>query len=229
VVEDEQQIAEIVRSGLSERGFEVTVCSTGHMGFAAATSEAFNAIVLDIMLPGRDGLDILSSLRAQGIDTPVLLLTARNELGDRIQGLELGADDYLAKPFFVEELIARVNAILRRHSGEREHLLEAGALQLDCIKRQASCNGESVNLTTREFSLLEYLMRSPKQVFTRGQILEQVWGYDFDPCTNVVDVCIKRIRQKMKALDHDQIDQQHQIGWFIETVRGTGYRLVPRQ
>jgi DNA-binding response OmpR family regulator len=160
----------------------------------------------------------------EGYDTPVLLLTARNELGDRVKGLELGADDYLAKPFFVEELVARVNAILRRHSGEREHLLEAGALQLDCIKRQANCNGESVKLTSREFSLLEYLMRSPQQVFTRGQILEQVWGYDFDPCTNVVDVCIKRIRQKMKALDTN-----NQIGWLIETVRGTGYRLVPRK
>ncbi|WP_413699918.1 response regulator transcription factor [Psychromonas sp. KJ10-10] len=222
VVEDELQIADIVQSGLSERGFEVSVFSTGHLGFEVAKSGEYSAIVLDIMLPGRDGLDILSSLRALGNQTPVLLLTARNELGDRVHGLELGADDYLAKPFFVEELVARINALLRRQSGEREHILEAGALILDCIKRQASCNGESVKLTSREFTLLEYLMRSPKQVFTRGQILEHVWGYDFDPLTNVVDVCVKRIREKIKAIDIND-----QVGWKIVAVRGTGYRLVP--
>ncbi|WP_339889984.1 response regulator transcription factor [Neptuniibacter pectenicola] len=148
-------------------------------------------------MPGRDGLDILRTLRDVGVETPAILLTARNELGDRVQGLEMGADDYLAKPFYVEELNARIQAVLRRHSGRPQHRLEVGSLQLDCIHRSLHCQGQSVELTRREFSLLEYLMRSPNQVLTRGQLLEHVWGYDFDLCTNVVDVCIKRIRRKM--------------------------------
>ncbi len=142
-------------------------------------------------------MDILRTLRDVGVETPAILLTARNELGDRVQGLEMGADDYLAKPFYVEELNARIQAVLRRHSGRPQHRLEVGSLQLDCINRSLHCQGQSVELTRREFSLLEYLMRSPNQVLTRGQLLEHVWGYDFDPCTNVVDVCIKRIRRKM--------------------------------
>jgi len=223
LVEDEQQIADIVSSGLNNRGFSVDHFTNGHSGFDAAIHGDYGAIVLDIMLPGRDGLSILKELRAKAIETPVILLTARNELGDRVQGLELGADDYLAKPFYVEELIARIHALLRRHQGVRDHIIEVGALQLDCISRQASCHGDSVELTAREFTLLEYLMRSPQQVFTRGQILEHVWGYDFDPCTNVVDVCIKRIRAKINAIDKTGVSAKS-----IESVRGTGYRLIPK-
>jgi DNA-binding response OmpR family regulator len=135
----------------------------------------------------------------------------------------MGADDYLAKPFFVEELIARIHCLLRRVEGSREHIIEVGDLQLDCINRQAKCHGQSVDLTSREFTLLEYLMRSPEQVFTRGQILEHVWGYDFDPCTNVVDVCIKRIRHKICSMD-----KIGRTAGAIESIRGTGYRLIPR-
>ena len=220
LVEDEQKIADFICEGLRVKNFSVTHCADGHKGYEAASSQAFDVIILDIMLPGRDGLDILASLRQTGIETPVILLTARNELGDRVQGLEMGADDYLAKPFYVEELNARIQALLRRHSGRAQHLLEVGSLQLDCINRSLHCQEQSVELTRREFSLLEYFMRSPNQVLTRGQLLEHVWGYDFDPCTNVVDVCIKRIRRKIASLE----GAGKMVG-AIESVRGTGYRL----
>jgi DNA-binding response OmpR family regulator len=176
--------------------------------------------VLDIMLPGRDGLSILKGLRKAGLATPVVLLTARNELDDRIEGLSLGADDYLAKPFFVEELIARMHALLRRVSGERQNMLVVGELKLDRISRELRWRGEAIDLSSREFNLIEYLMRSPGRVFTRTQILEHVWDYDFDPSTNVIDVCIQRVRKKLGALGAE-IDGESPI----ESVRGVGYRF----
>ena len=223
LVEDEQKIADFICAGLRAKNFTVTHCADGNQGFEVASNSKHDAIILDIGLPGRDGLDILRSLRQSGIDTPIILLTARNELGDRVQGLELGADDYLAKPFYVEELSARLNALLRRHEGSTQHVVEVGSLQLNCINRSINCDGQSIELTSREFSLLEYMMRSPNKILTRGQLLEHVWGYDFDPCTNVVDVCIKRIRRKIASLE----SAGRMIG-AIESVRGTGYRLTPR-
>jgi two-component system OmpR family response regulator len=223
LVEDEQKIADFICEGLRAKSFNVTHCADGNQGFEIANNNKYDAIILDIGLPGRDGLDILRSLRQTGNDTPIILLTARNELGDRVQGLEMGADDYLAKPFYVEELSARLNALLRRHEGASQHVVEVGSLQLDCISRSLNCHGQSVELSSREFSLLAHLMRSPNQVLTRGQLLEHVWGYDFDPCTNVVDVCIKRIRRKIASLER----AGKMIG-AIESVRGTGYRLTPR-
>ena len=195
-------------------------CTDGNAGFAEASQGNFDVVVLDIMLPGRDGLSVLRAMRSSGITTPVVLLTARNELGDRVEGLNLGADDYLAKPFCVEELAARLQALRRRLDGDRQNLLQVGNLRLDRITREASCGGVTIELTTREFSLLEYLMRSAGQVFTRGQILQHVWGYDFDPSTNVVDVCVKRIRTKMAALP-----SASDALISIESVRGTGYRF----
>lgn len=223
LVEDEQKIADFVCEGLEAKDLEVTHCADGELGYEVACQKQHDIILLDIMLPGRDGLDILRSLRQGGIDTPVILLTARNELGDRVQGLELGADDYLAKPFYVEELNARIHAQLRRINGIQQNFVQVGTLKLDCINRNLSCQEQFVELTSREFSLLEYLMRSPNQVFTRGQLLEHVWGYDFDPCTNVVDVCIKRIRRKIASLAH----AGKMVG-AIESIRGTGYRLSLR-
>jgi two-component system OmpR family response regulator len=220
LVEDEQKIADFVCSGLAARGLEVTHCDNGNTGLAQACQSNFDVVILDIMLPGRDGLSVLKAMRIAGVPVPVILLTARNELGDRIEGLNLGADDYLAKPFFVEELVARIHALTRRLAGDRQNTLQVGQLTLDRITRQASCSGHTIELTTREFSLLEYLMRSAGQVFTRSQILEHVWGYDFDPSTNVVDVCIKRIRGKMAALPAP-VDTAS----GIESVRGTGYRF----
>ena len=220
LVEDERKIADFICAGFREQGFVYDHCDNGNDGFARASEGGYDIIVLDIMLPGRDGLSILKGLRKAGSVTPVILLTARNELDDRIEGLNLGADDYLAKPFFVEELIARIQALLRRVSGERQNILAVGDLRLDRITREVTLRGQAVDLTGREFNLIEYLMRSPGRVFTRTQILEHVWGYDFDPSTNVVDVCIQRIRKKLGSLGGGEGSEA-----FIEAVRGVGYRF----
>ncbi|MBD2101650.1 response regulator transcription factor [Leptolyngbya sp. FACHB-261] len=215
-VEDEAKIANFVQAGLKEQGFVVDYCDNGDEGYLRAIDNEYDVIVLDIMVPGKDGLSLLKNLRRAGRNVPVILLTARNELDDRLEGLNLGADDYIAKPFFVEELVARLHAVIRRTSGERQNLLAIGPIKLDRITREVTCNQQIVELTSREFNLLEYLMRSPGRVFTRTQILEHVWGYDFNPNTNVVDVCIRRIRRK--------IDPIAGVGW-LESVRGVGYRF----
>lgn len=213
-VEDEAKIADFVCTGLKEQGFVVDYCDNGNDGYLRAMEHEYDVIVLDIMVPGKDGLAILKSLRRSGRNTPVLLLTARNELDDRLEGLNLGADDYLAKPFFVEELVARIHAVVRRSAGERQNFISVGAIKLDRISRTVTCNQQAVELTTREFNLLEYLMRSPGRVLTRTQILEHVWGYDFNPNTNLVDVCVQRVRKKIEPLGG--------IG-YINSVRGVGY------
>jgi two-component system, OmpR family, response regulator len=221
-VEDEAKIAEFVRSGLKEQGFLVDYCDNGNDGYARALELEYDVIVLDIMVPGKDGLAILKGLRRAGRNTPVVLLTARNELDDRLEGLNLGADDYIAKPFFVEELVARIHAVVRRVSGDRQNFLHVGAIKLDRISREVTCDRHSlacslpevIELTTREFNLLEYLMRSPGRVFTRTQILEHVWGYDFNPSTNLVDVCIQRLRKKIEPLGGTGC---------IDSIRGVGY------
>ena len=217
LIEDEAKIADFVRAGLKEQGFTVDYRDNGEDGYMLALDNEYDAIVLDIMLPGRDGLSILRQLRRQGKNTPVILLTARNELDDRLEGLNLGADDYIAKPFFVEELIARIYAVIRRTVGERQNFILVGSLKLDRITREVTCNGQIIELTTREFNLLEYLMRSPGRVFTRMQILSHIWGYDFNPSTNVVDVCIQRIRKKIDSI---------KCLSCIESVRGVGYRFL---
>lgn len=216
LIEDELKIAKFVQMGLKEHGFVVDYYDNGDEGYSQAMDNEYDVIVLDIMVPGRDGLSILKQLRRAGRNVPVILLTARNELDDRLEGLNLGADDYIAKPFFVEELVARIHAVVRRSVGERQNLLSVGPLKLDRITREVTCNQQAVELTAREFNLLEYLMRSPGRVLTRTQILEHVWGYGFNPTTNVVDVCIQRIRKKIDVMDG--------IDW-IESVRGVGYRF----
>ncbi|MEH2151673.1 response regulator transcription factor [Nostoc sp.] len=215
-VEDEAKIANFVRAGLKEQGFVVDYCDNGDDGYLRALDNEYDVIVLDIMVPGKDGLSILKLLRRQGRNAPVILLTARNELDDRLQGLNLGADDYIAKPFFVEELAARIHAVVRRSVSDRQNQLAVGPIKLDRITREVTCNHRAIELTSREFNLLEYLMRSPGRVFTRTQILEHVWGYDFNPNTNVVDVCIQRIRKKIDPIDE---------AVWIESIRGVGYRF----
>jgi DNA-binding response OmpR family regulator len=222
-VEDEAKIANFVRAGLKEQGFVVDYCDNGDEGYLRALENEYDVLVLDIMVPGKDGLSILKLLRRQGRNAPVILLTARNELDDRLEGLNLGADDYIAKPFFVEELAARIHAVVRRstsdvYDGLRlcQNLLCVGSFKLDRITREVTCNQQVIELTSREFNLLEYLMRSPGRVFTRTQILEHVWGYDFNPNTNVVDVCIQRIRKKIDPIDE---------AVWIESIRGVGYRF----
>lgn len=215
-IEDEAKIANFVNAGLKEHGFVVDYCDNGNEGYQRAIDNEYDVVLLDIMVPGKDGLAILKSLRQAHRNVPVILLTARNELDDRIAGLNLGADDYIAKPFFVEELVARIHAVVRRSVGDRQNLLSVGPIKLDCITREVTCNQYVVELTSREFNLLEYLMRSPGRVFTRTQILEHVWGYDFNPTTNVVDVCVQRIRKKLDPIGGS--------GW-LESVRGVGYRF----
>jgi two-component system OmpR family response regulator len=215
-VEDEEKIANFVCIGLKEQGFVVDYCNNGNDGYAHALEFEYDAIILDIMVPGKDGLAILKGLRKEGNSTPVILLTARNELDDRLTGLNLGADDYIAKPFFVEELVARIHAVVRRVSGDRQNILTVHPLKLDRLTREVTCHQEVIELTSREFNLLEYLMRSPGRVFTRTQILEHVWGYDFNPNTNLIDVCIQRIRKKIEKVGGEEC---------LESVRGVGYRF----
>lgn len=216
LIEDDRKIASFVKKGLGEQGLVVDSCDDGDEGYFLATTQAYDVIVLDIMLPGRDGLSILRNLREMKNTVPVILLTARSALNERLEGLNLGADDYLCKPFFVEELVARIHALARRSSGETLNLLQCGSLVVNRISREVRVGENSIDLTAREFSLLELLMRSPNRVFTRTQILEHVWGYHFDPQTNVVDVYIRRLRNKVNVAPGAQ---------FIETIRGVGYRL----
>ena len=216
IVEDEKKIADFMVRGLKSRGFVVDCVADGNDALALAETHPFDALVLDIMLPGRDGLSVLKALRQRGVNVPVILLTARGELEDRIAGFAHGADDYLVKPFFVDELIARLHAIQRRISSAQLNLRQVGALSLNLATREVRMGNQVVELTPREFTLVEFLMRSPGRVFTRTQILEYVWNYDFDPNTNVVDVCIRRIRRKLEPYRADHL---------IETIRGVGYRF----
>lgn len=216
VAEDERKIAGFVRKALVEQGYTVDLATDGDRAYELATSQSFDLIVLDIMLPGRDGLSILRRLREQHNTVPMILLTARSALDERLEGLNLGADDYLTKPFFMEELVARVQALLRRVSGEKLSLLQAGELVVNLITREVKVGERVVELTAREFSLLEYLMRSPGRVYTRTQILEHVWSYDFDTNTNLIDVYIQRLRKKLDPSGRQQL---------IETIRGVGYRF----
>lgn len=216
VVEDQERIASFIGKGLKEQGFVVDITNDGDDGYALALTEPYNAIVLDVMLPGRDGLSILKNLRKKGFSVPVILLTARSELDERLEGLNLGADDYMTKPFYIEELIARLHTVVRRAAGEPSHLLKVGDLTMNLVSRVVTHHKEEVLLSVREFSLLEYLMRSPGRVLSRMQICEHVWNYTFDPDTNLVDVYIQRLRKK--------IDRDSPVK-LIETVRGVGYRI----
>lgn len=216
LVEDEAKIADFARKGLEAAGFIVDHADDGDDGYHLATTGSYDAIVLDIMLPGRDGLSILRNLRDKKNAVPVILLTARSELNERLDGLNQGADDYLTKPFYVEELIARVHAVTRRSAGNELSVLNVADLSVNLITREVTRGEEKVELTTREFALLTYLMRSPGRVYSRTQIHEHVWNYGFEPGTNLVDVYIQRVRKKIGSNGKDSL---------IETVRGVGYRM----
>ena len=215
VVEDDKKLGGFVRKGLEAQGFAVDLCDNGDDGYALATTRSYDAIVLDIMLPGRDGLSILRNLRDQRSTVPVILLTARSALNERLDGLNTGADDYLTKPFYIDELVARLHALLRRASGQPNTLLQHGDLTVNLLTREVKRGAKPVELTPREFALLTYLMRSPGRTFTRAQICEHVWNYHFDPGTNLVDVYVQHLRKKLGDA----------AGPVIETVRGVGYRI----
>ena len=216
VVEDERKTASFVRKALQAEGFAVDVCQNGDDALAAASHTAFDGIVLDIMLPGRDGLSVLRQLRERRNATPVLLLSARGEVNERVEGLDAGADDYLPKPFALAELVARVRALGRRGAEAKATILRVADLTLDTVTRQAQRGGVAVELTAREYRLLEFLLRSAGRICGRMAILEKVWDYDFDPGTNLVDVYVRRLRDKIDAGFEPKL---------LHTVRGVGYVL----
>ena len=216
VVEDEKKTASFIRKALQTEGFAVDVIEDGGLVLAAVEATPFDVVVLDIMLPGRDGLSVVRQMRERRVVTPVLLLTARGEVNERVEGLNAGADDYLAKPFALVELIARVRALARRGAETRALILHVGDLTLDTVTRQVRRGGTLIDLAPREYRLLEFLMRSPGRVRGRMAIIESVWDYDFDPGTNLVDVYIMRLREKIDTGCDAKL---------LQTVRGVGYVL----
>lgn len=218
LVEDELRISRLVARGLTEQGYSVDELALGARVLSYLQAGGYQCLILDVMLPDVDGLTVLKNVRHAGITVPIILLTARNELEDRLAGLNLGADDYVGKPFFVEELAARVHVVVRRKIGQPTDQLQVAGLVLDRLKRQVGQNGRETSLTAREFSLLECLMQYPGRVFTRTHLLQRVWGFDFDPSTNVVDVCVQRIRRK--------IDTAGSKSW-VASIRGVGYSFRP--
>jgi DNA-binding response OmpR family regulator len=216
LAEDEKKIASFIRKALREVGHAVDEVHRGDEALQLASTTPYDVIILDVMMPGRDGLSVLRVLRERRNSTPVLLLTARGEVSERIEGLNLGADDYMAKPFAMDELVARVNALTRRGTGDRSTLLRVADLTVNLITREVTRAGKKIDLAVREFSLLDYLMRSPGRVLTRTQICEHVWDHHFDTGTNVVDVYVQRLRRKL--------DDGHDTK-LLHTVRGVGYML----
>ncbi len=216
VVEDDRKTASFMRKALQAESFAVDVSGHGDEALSMACQTAFDVIILDIMLPGRDGLSVLRQLRAKMVTTPVILVSARGHVDERVEGLNAGADDYLPKPFVLAELVARVRALGRRHQETRSAVLRVGDLTLDTVTHEARRGSTRIELTAREYRLLEFLMRSPGRICGRMAILEKVWDYDFDPGTNLVDVYIKRLREKIDAGFETKL---------MRTARGLGYTL----
>jgi len=216
VVEDEARLLRNLRWGLEEEGYDVLTATDGNIGQQLATTRPVDVVLLDVMLPGRDGFDVLSSLRAAGFRTPVLMLTARDAVEDRIRGLDSGADDYLVKPFAFAELLARLRVLLRRDPAESAIVLRADDLELNLVARRVSRAGKELDLSRREFDLLEYLLRNRNATVTREQIARDVWKDPNVTLTNVIDVYINHLRRKI---------ERPTLRRLIQTVRGVGYRL----
>jgi two-component system, OmpR family, response regulator len=215
VVEDEQRLAAGLQKGLEAEGFAVDVVHNGTDGIWMARENPFDAIILDVMLPGANGYQVCRTLRDEGNWTPILMLTAKDGVWDEVEGLDTGADDYLTKPFSYAVLIARLRALHRRGARARPTVLEVGDLLLDPATRRVRLRGEQIELTHREFAILEYLLRHPDEVMSKREILDHVWDFDFDGDPNIVEVYVRRLRTKL-----------HKDQPVIETVRGAGYRLV---
>jgi DNA-binding response OmpR family regulator len=218
VVEDEKKIARALKEGLESEHFEVVVATTGEDGFFLVNEQTFDFIILDLMLPGRDGLDILKTLRKRGVSTPVLVLTARDAIEDRVLGLDCGADDYLVKPFAFEELLARIRALLRRGRPEQVLRLKLADLEIDLVTRKVQRGGQAVHLTAREYELLEYLLRHAGHTVSREMLARDVWSEpERNPTTdNLIDVHIARLRRKLD----EPFDRK-----LLKTVRGVGFAL----
>ncbi len=216
VVEDERKVASFIKRGLEEEKYLVDAVADGEEGLRYASSGGYDAIVLDVMLPKMDGYSMLRALRALGNSTPVIMLTARGTTEDRVQGLDAGADDYLAKPFHFEELAARLRSILRRSSTDKTTKLTCGDLVLDLVTHFAYRDNKEIELTTKEYALLEYFMRNKGKILSRSMITQQVWKHNFDPESNIIDVYVKRLRQKIEKPERTQL---------VQSVRGVGYRM----
>jgi two-component system OmpR family response regulator len=217
VVEDDSTIASFLVKGLQEAGYAVDAAEDGNRGLQLALTEPYDAAVLDLMLPGRDGLSVLEELRRRRVAVPVLILSAKRSVDDRVKGLQAGGDDYLTKPFAFSELLARIQALIRRSQGVTEPTrLIAGDITMDLVTRKVERAGRPLDLRPREFALLEYLMRNAGRVVSKTMIMEHVWNYSFDPRTNVVDVLVFRLREK--------VDRDFEVK-RIQTVRGIGYVL----
>ncbi len=216
VVEDEKKLAGFVKRALVEDSHAVDLCHDGDEGLHLSLSEPYDLLILDLTLPGKDGLTILQELRARKKQTPVLILSARGQTRDRVRGLDLGADDYLAKPFALDELRARVRALLRRGGDGGGSILKLADITMDLVRREVRAGREPVRLTQREFALLEYFMRNPNRVLTRTSIAEHVWDYNFDWQSNVVDVFVNYLRRKLEGGGRPKL---------LHTVRGVGYMM----
>ncbi len=217
LVEDDETIADFVEKGLREAGFAVDRVADGETGLERALREPYDAAIVDVMLPRLDGFALIDAVRARGVRTPVLILSARRSVDDRVRGLQAGGDDYLTKPFAFAELLARVQALIRRATGASEPTrLAVADLSMDLLSRRVHRGRQTIELRPREFSLLEYLLRNPGKVLSKTMILSHVWGYTFDPSTNVVDVLVSRLR--------DKIDRPFERK-LLHTVRGVGYVL----
>jgi len=216
VIEDEAKVASFIQRALEEESYAVDLCDDGAKGLDMGRAGCYDLVILDLMLPGMPGLEVLTALRKDHVNVPVLILTARSQTDQRVKGLDAGADDYLTKPFAIEELLARVRALLRRGSGEAAGLLQVEDLILNPATREVTRGGRRIDLTAKEYALLEYLMRNAGRVLTRPMIAEHVWSQDFDTFTNVIDVYVNYLRNK---IDRGQ-DRK-----LIHTVRGSGYTL----
>jgi DNA-binding response OmpR family regulator len=216
VVEDNPDLASAIRHGLNEHGYSVDVAHEGYRGEELAATEPYDLVILDLMLPDRDGVDLCKNLRRRGIETSVLMLTALSGTADKVSGLDAGADDYLTKPFEFEELLARVRALLRRGTAQEATRLEGGGVELDLLRRQAQREGRKIKLSAKEFALLEFLMRNQDRVIDRITIAQKVWDINYEPSSNVIDVYISALRKKVdRDFDHP----------LIHTVVGMGYRF----
>jgi DNA-binding response OmpR family regulator len=220
VVEDEPSLLSIITKRLKEEGYGVDSAKDGREGENYITSAEYDCIILDIMIPFQDGLTLLRKIRAKNISAPVLLLTAKDSIDDRVTGLDSGADDYLVKPFSFDELLARVRAMLRRHKDKKNTVLSVGDLEMDTITREVQRGGKAIELTSKEYSILEYFLRNKNRVLTKSQIAEHVWNYDFEYNSNIVEVYVRYLRRKMDEEFKNKL---------IHTIRGGGYVIKDKE